>query len=52
MIYKNVQAIHHFILSVRSKDDIVKSNKTGVTVAPVPGIILAVAGIILMIVIC
>jgi hypothetical protein len=38
-----------FILSVRSETDIVQSNKTGATVALVFGILLAIAGILIMI---
>ena len=38
-----------FILSVRSETDIVKSNKTGANVALVCGILLAIAGILIMI---
>lgn len=38
-----------FILSVRSEADIVKSNKTGATAALVFGILLAIAGILIMI---
>ncbi|OQA22199.1 MAG: hypothetical protein BWY60_00317 [Actinobacteria bacterium ADurb.Bin346] len=38
-----------FIVSVRDKNDIIKGNKTGANVALVFGILIAIAGILLMI---
>jgi hypothetical protein len=46
---KPIEAKKPFILSVRNETDIVSSNKSGATVALVFGILLAIAGILLII---